>query len=496
MRGGVDTIPRRMCRAFLLATLTGALTAQVVYVDPVRGVDQAGGGGANAPFKTMTYAATATVGPSPVFRLRPGTYDTASGEVFPIVLPDPCTVEGDPARVEPGEKTVRFQTTLTLGSTFEVRGGAAAGGTVFRDLFLGGGAFRGIQFFGGTQTTTLTLERVGISQSRSLVVNASPALGLLLRDCALNGPDTALTVNTLGGLVLAAIDRCTLTGGTRAGLFVDASTGGEFRPVVTNSRLSGQLRAVMQQVGNGARIVTRFEHCLFHDVGRGAIGNPTNVGALVDVDVGGGLPIQHVVVNSIFHANRNDAPQGTGANYAWGNNLVTQQNLVGLGGNVAGVPSFVDTGRSDWRLVAGSPGVDQGTPADTTTARDLGDSPRVAGLPDLGPFEFWDLLVESPQEARVGALWSLYALTTTATPFALVLASSHVPASFGAGGIHVAGVIVDSGVRATTLANGTGRVAFTVPNDPFLVGVTVYWQGVFATPPYLGANAWPTPIRS
>lgn len=472
-----------------------ALAAQAIHVDPRRGVDQPGGGSATSPFRTMTYAAASATGLSPVFRLRPGTYDNASGEVFPIALPDPCTVEGDPAFVAPGEKTVRFATALTLGSTFEVRGGSGGGGTVFRDLYLGGGAFRGIQFFGGSAPTSLTLERIGIGQSRCVVVNASPATGLLLRDCALNGSDTALTVNTAGGLWLAVIDRCTLVGGVRAGIYVDATTGGEFRPVLTNTRISGQLRALMTQVGNGARVVTRIEHCLLHDVGRGVIGNPGNVGALVDVDTGGGLPVQHQVVNSIFHANRNDAPLGTGSAYTWGTNIVTQPNLAGVGGNVIGTATFVDSARNDWRLVAASLGIEQGRAADTTTLEDLGGSPRTANAPDLGPFEFWDLLVESAQEARVGAQWSITALTTLAAPFALVLATDRVPGSFGAGGIHLAGTLVDSGARATTGPDGIGRVTFTVPNSPFLIGVSLSWQGVFGVAPFLGANAWTMSIR-
>ncbi|MGF1491075.1 MAG: DUF1565 domain-containing protein [Microcoleaceae cyanobacterium] len=70
--------------------------AQVIYVDAVRGIDNAAStGNEGSPLKSITYALQ-RVQPGTVIRLAPGTYSQANGEVFPILIPDQVTLEGEP----------------------------------------------------------------------------------------------------------------------------------------------------------------------------------------------------------------------------------------------------------------------------------------------------------------------------------------------------------------------------------------------------------------
>jgi parallel beta-helix repeat protein len=66
--------------------------AKILYVDPA-GKD-GGNGSAQAPFRTLTRALQAAQ-PGMVIQLAPGTYSTASGEIFPIALKPDITVQGD-----------------------------------------------------------------------------------------------------------------------------------------------------------------------------------------------------------------------------------------------------------------------------------------------------------------------------------------------------------------------------------------------------------------
>ncbi len=96
----------------------GAQPTAVIYVDPHRGNDQTADGTADKPYKTITSALsnhrhtrTATI------KLAQGTYSTATGEVFPLVIPSEITVLGNEAQ---------------RGAGVIIQGGGH-----FRSLFLG-----------------------------------------------------------------------------------------------------------------------------------------------------------------------------------------------------------------------------------------------------------------------------------------------------------------------------------------------------------------------
>lgn len=63
------------------------------YVDVARG-DDGNPGTAAAPFRTITRAST-VAGAGDTVKVAPGTYDTTSGEAFPITLPSRCELIGD-----------------------------------------------------------------------------------------------------------------------------------------------------------------------------------------------------------------------------------------------------------------------------------------------------------------------------------------------------------------------------------------------------------------
>lgn len=65
----------------------------LLYINPTTGVDTASGS-QSAPFKTLTKALQQAT-PNTTLRLAPGTYSTANGEIFPLIVPSNVTIVGD-----------------------------------------------------------------------------------------------------------------------------------------------------------------------------------------------------------------------------------------------------------------------------------------------------------------------------------------------------------------------------------------------------------------
>jgi parallel beta-helix repeat protein len=68
---------------------------QVIYVNPNTGSDQNGNGSQDSPLKTITQA-LAVAQQNTVIRLATGTYNSASGEQFPLRLQPGVTLQGNP----------------------------------------------------------------------------------------------------------------------------------------------------------------------------------------------------------------------------------------------------------------------------------------------------------------------------------------------------------------------------------------------------------------
>ncbi|MEZ5962830.1 MAG: DUF1565 domain-containing protein [Planctomycetota bacterium] len=481
-------MPARAVLAVFAAALCPAQS--VVYVDPVVGIDQAGGGSSSAPLKTLTFAAT-RAGGATTYRLRPGTYDQNSGETFPITFTAACVVEADPARVPPYSRAVTIDTPLALAATLFFA--PAQGGTVVvRDIAFSGGMYRAVRMDApAAVASALFVERCKIVQSRCIVLNvaAGGTAAASVLDCELQGLDAPIIVAAQNGAQAALLlDRSVVRNGLRDDVLLDASGGGSIHAHLRASRIGdASLHAVYAVTDGGGSVTTRIEHCLLHDIGTRTIGG--NVGAINDLVGARGLPPTHVVVNCIFDNNRADAPNGTNGLYAWGNNLVTQANLAGFGGNVVGTASFVDALHDDYHLVLGSAGMDAGRPADRTAPADLDGDPYLDALPDLGPDEVHFAYVAAPRQAALGGALVLRPLVAPNAPFVLLVGSDRVPGSFGPGVFHLAGAIADPGLVGVCDPRGVGQTALRVPNVAALHLRSVYWQAGTTLPPVFGSNA-------
>lgn len=71
------------------------MVVATIYINPVAGNDT-NAGSRLSPFKTITRALKATT-TSTIIQLAPGTYSTASGEVFPLIIPTQMLVVGNEA---------------------------------------------------------------------------------------------------------------------------------------------------------------------------------------------------------------------------------------------------------------------------------------------------------------------------------------------------------------------------------------------------------------
>ena len=72
-----------------------SLNKNIIYVNPKNG-DDSQGGKELSPLKTITQALKIAT-PGSTIKLASGTYSEATGEVFPLVIEDKITLEGDPS---------------------------------------------------------------------------------------------------------------------------------------------------------------------------------------------------------------------------------------------------------------------------------------------------------------------------------------------------------------------------------------------------------------
>ena len=102
--------------------------AKTLDVDPSRGVDEPSGR-PHLPYKTLTAALGAALG-NTLIKLAPGTYSAATGERFPITLPDAVMITG--------QETAQGQGVVVTG------GGAGPGGSSVGLVMQGQSQLRGV----------------------------------------------------------------------------------------------------------------------------------------------------------------------------------------------------------------------------------------------------------------------------------------------------------------------------------------------------------------
>ena len=136
--GGCDTSGDRPCHITLAADTTVGLDFCTYnrVVDPVAG-DDAASGSCGAPFRTLTHALAV----APAFAtisLRPGRYDAAHGESFPIDIPVGFEVVGDVAGKGAGAAPVVIEGgDPDFGVAVTLRAGAKLRGVTVRGTMVG-----------------------------------------------------------------------------------------------------------------------------------------------------------------------------------------------------------------------------------------------------------------------------------------------------------------------------------------------------------------------
>ncbi|MBK8976151.1 MAG: DUF1565 domain-containing protein [Planctomycetes bacterium] len=494
--------PLRVVLALAFAACSAS--AQILYVDPVRGVDLTGAGSATQPFRSLTYAIAHASGPAPVFRLRRGVYGVGSGESFPIRLPDLCRVEAAEPRDVPTESGVRFDCQQPGIAALEYAP-AAAGAVRLAGLTTttgAGGDFVHVRVSAAAGFAVVELDGCRSDADSGLLIDSSAggSASVVLTGCLFRGAGLALAATVASGVTLQLqVDRSDLEGGEDVVRF-DATQGGlvlaGFRATQIRGGLAAGLRA---RTGPGpvpgGDVAVTLEHCLLYGNGHGTATGVRGAALVAETRVGGNAPTFRCV-NGIFAGNANDTPIG-GVGCQFGANLVSQSDLQALGGNLLRTPGFVDAAGGDFRLLPGSAGIDLAWSSDTTLFLDRDGEPRGSagvGQPDLGPDEFHLDALHTAGRTTIGSTWQFALTTDPGLPFALLVGSDRDPLGFGAGQLHLRGVWFATPLGGMSDPSGLGRVSLPVPNDLGFLGIELDWQAVVARPPYFGTNAWPTVV--
>ncbi|MCA8957814.1 MAG: DUF1565 domain-containing protein [Planctomycetes bacterium] len=476
-----------LARLLAFAFLAPILAAQTpVFVDARRGDDVLGNGSSARPYRTLTVAVNrsgAIVAPD--FRLGSGTYDNALGEVFPIALPNVCTVQADPASVVPGSFAVRFQTTLQVGNTFVVDG-AGSQTVVLRGLSSGGGMFRWLMVTtrGVGNQLRLWVEGCELSHSRCLAIQVlDGATGSVwVGDTRCNGPDRPVTLRTGSTSILdARLERCFIGGSIGQAVLLDAGGQSRLDLTLTNSVVyQNGLAGVMASTSGGA-IQTLINHCLFGEIGMLASGGL--VGAVVD-SISGPAP-RHRIGNTIFHRCKNDASNYSPTQYTFATCLVGQVNLGGVGGNILGTAQFADEARQVFQPRAGSPAIDRGTA--TGMPDDMFGHPRDS-KPDIGPFEFHNGLTWHTLGGGAGdPILRMYA-QVPANAGVVFFAGTAPAVPIWVPAIHLTGTVIPV-ATATADAAGVASTQLVAPRATVPVGTELWLQSASRTAPFFGVNA-------
>lgn len=193
-----------------------------IDVNPATGSDTSGNGTPTKPYKTLTkavsVAAKASAAPLTI-SLAPGTYDAATGEVFPIVIPAGMSIAGTgygsgPFRNQGSfvdgagedlayEKLAGFPSAKKAYATLEVST-AVTSGVSLSGMYLGssrlalpaGAAYAALDALGGANASHVTFA-AGTRLARPGVSGVLVAGGLNCTACTILGSDYGLIARTL-----------------------------------------------------------------------------------------------------------------------------------------------------------------------------------------------------------------------------------------------------------------------------------------------------------
>lgn len=479
--------------ALMTGALASGLSAQIVlHVDPVLGQDLPGRGSQSMPLRSLTFA-TSQVAPGVVlheYRLAPGEYGAANGEVFPIRPPSLAAFLAWPRR-EGGRDVV-----LDTGGVATAIEFAPAGVGL---LFLRGLDVRGADRSLVAQAPGSSPINVVVEESRFRGGVEISAGGSSIAQCSMRSVDVdggIVGFQSESSVLQLDLDRCGLRADGRSSaldvLAVDGSASWTLMTLRSCAIVGGPRSGVRLTEGAPATWNLRFEHCSF--VGNGLQPGAFR-GAALSADLGPSpAGLGFLVENSLFVDNAHDAPVA-GAFCTFGSNLVEQLDLANLGANQVGRAQLVDVGRGDLHLVPGSPGKDLANLSETTLFADRDGDLRWTGidpLGDLGCDEYVPDSVHSSGETASGTTWHLVIETDPMLATALVAGTELSGIGPEIDGLRLAGAIVIVPTSEMSDADGIADHAITVPSDPALIGLRLYWQAGVARAPYYGRNVWRT----
>ena len=464
---------------FGACAITGASNAQI-YVDPVLGNDS-NPATVGAPVRTITQAvALLGAAPSQPIYLAPGRYVAANGEAFPITVPASY----------PAFSLIGLS---PEGATIVTPGGATGARTAFQ-----------------TSCDIVALRDIDIEAHDAGIeatLSNSPLSQLILQNVDIRGAATGLRVT---GSVRVDLQRCTITAAEQC-IQLQARVGGAFSRLescrlaaaavgIEHDSVGGastallcsgttfhQHRSGFEAVGAGT-VTASFENCTFYRNGIALLPVSASDGAIVR-----GTSTDPISVNNCLFAETlgsSDFVGYTPATDTVTNCIVTQANLVGVGGSFQAAVSFVDGPGGDLHLTAPSAAIDAGGAPNFATA-DIDGYPFAldcaAAAADIGADEYVHDFVYIANELTLGsiakvrmhadsgelflAVWSL----PMGSPPSALCGAPYIPSA----STFLTSTTSGSGAGVSTVGvNGVGELLSPLPSSAALAGVTLWFQGV------------------
>lgn len=458
----------------------------VVYVNPVTGTDLPNFGTQAFPVKTITFAATQTVTPPLVIKLEPGVYDQASGEQYPINLPADVEISGTSPC---GAKLVHPLDPMAPipNAVFRIFNAPGTGiSVVFRD-FRYNTPHRGLQIQAAAESpVSLVFDNVRGTTWRFLILEALKNVTgtVVVNDCTLTVVEHGLLLRQFAGSSLqVSVTDSSLKGSIGGQIYIDANGPGTSTTLfAANTVFRGAKAAIASYLQGDATVNTLIENCVFTDCGMWVIPPSDFAGAIIDSALFHNPEPVHVIRNSVFTGSvyQNDMPQWDSAYYTLENNLVSQPNLIGVGGNVTGDPLFVDADNGDFHLLPASPARDAGN-GTAALPFDADGDPRLdpSGLSDLGVDEFYPRYVYFRPLPNPGNDARLRILGEADAAYLIFAAAAVNGAPFDSG-VQLAGLYVPQPIATGTVpASGLAEETFAIPKNPAFSGLTLAVQAAY-----------------
>lgn len=171
----------------------GEPTILNIYVNASLGSDVSGNGSPSAPYRTITHALNVAQ-ENYTINVAAGTYDSSSGEVFPLYLKPNITINGDVSNSSNASRQtlitgVGIYTSPTLGGTYSVAIICANDATISGFQIT---AINGVGIWCEGQSTTMTISKnIIINSDYGIVVSGSAKPGI---------HDNVISQNNISGI--------------------------------------------------------------------------------------------------------------------------------------------------------------------------------------------------------------------------------------------------------------------------------------------------------